>query len=287
MLKDKIFFGESGLTSTSANFIANQAKEAYLSLESKLNRLRFYTEKVTTLNSNEEKILKRGTSNVEFIEPYIERIAKLKSLIAWLREAIKAKERLIQEVKCSTYEDYSIEEPLPPKAEESISEDAYISTWNIKKRNRYYFIETLCSTYGQYIHQNGSIANARKKLAEVIEEPSEMSDNTTQAVLRYFEPTISPEEVDLKYMQLQQAYREYQAELNSYKHEVQMAVEKDTVEKYAKYSKEYNEYTAKRKAAEVALEAAKQQALQTIQAFKIVIPDDLKPLYEEVSRMGK
>lgn len=37
MKKDEIFFGEQGLTTTSANHLANKAKEAYLALEQLLS----------------------------------------------------------------------------------------------------------------------------------------------------------------------------------------------------------------------------------------------------------
>ena len=43
MEKDKIFFGEAGLTSTSANYTANLSKELYKALETKLHKMVLYT----------------------------------------------------------------------------------------------------------------------------------------------------------------------------------------------------------------------------------------------------
>lgn len=287
MKKDNIFFGESGLTSTSANFIANQAKEAYRGLEYKLKYIRFYNEEVTTLHSSTVRSLKKGVSNVEFIQSYMERIASLKSLISWLREAIKAKERLTKEIATSTYSDYGLEEPEKVVREETITEDDIVSTWNIKKRNRFYYVWALSATYGDFIHEDGAIANARAKLNDVIDTPSYMSSDDLNAALHIYTPSVTPEAVDSKYMELQQKYREYQAELNSYKHEITTAIDADDVAKSAKYHRLCKERDALQATVEAQLELAKKQKLQEIQALKIVIPDDLKRIYDEVSRMGK
>lgn len=287
MKQDYIFFGEEGITSTSANFIANNAKEAYKPLEKKLENLRFYSEKIGTVSTPDTQTLKNGTKDLGFIEEYIKRIGNMNALIAWLREAIKAKDRLIKEVAASTYADYGIEVPVEPKMEASISSDEYISTWNIKKRFRYYYVKAMCSTYGDHIHPGDAIAQAREWLIDKMENPAFLSTNDYSAILHTFTPTVSLEEVDSKYMELQQTYREYQAELNSYNHEVQTAVENDALEKSAKYDREYAEYTAQVKKTEAALEKAKREARVGIYNLKIIIPDALKSSYEEISRLGK
>jgi hypothetical protein len=70
-------------------------------------------------------------------------------LIAWLRESIKAKERLIKEAENTSYEDYGLEVPERPERAEYITEDDVIGMWSIKQRNRYYYLDTLCATIGQ------------------------------------------------------------------------------------------------------------------------------------------
>ena len=67
MEKDKIFFGAEGLTTTSANHIANLAKEAYQSLESKLNTAVFYTTEIGILGSSASNTLKEGIEQ-EFLD---------------------------------------------------------------------------------------------------------------------------------------------------------------------------------------------------------------------------
>ena len=109
MEKDKVFFAESGLTSTAANFIANLAKESYKALEQKLASVVFYTTEISLLGSSDKSLIRQGNSTVSDIEDNLKTVAQLKSLIAWLREALKAKERMVKEAQALSYEDFDIE----------------------------------------------------------------------------------------------------------------------------------------------------------------------------------
>ena len=287
MEKDKIFFSEQGLTMTSANHISNLCKEAYRSLEEQLGSIIFFTTTVQLLGGGEERLLRSGLTTTSDIEKNMVHIAKLKSLIAWLREAIKAKERLINEINDSTFKDYGIEVPEAPQSVSPLTEDEYISTWNIKKRNRYYFLETLCATIGQYIHKGGAYAMAREALQEALNEPHTLKGEGRDAILYSCTPSLSAEEVEDTYMHLQNTYREYQAELNSFKHEIQTAIQKDTIVKNAEYSQLRSEYYEKVHNASAELVLKKKEAEAAVSALKIVIPDSLKDIYEKVSQLGK
>ena len=93
------FFGDSGLTSTSANFLANKAKELVKSLE--LSNFSLISTEVEMLSTGRTAIVKKGKTKQEFeeIKSNLDKTAKLNSLIAWLREAIKAKEFQLEEVE--------------------------------------------------------------------------------------------------------------------------------------------------------------------------------------------
>ena len=116
MEKDKIFFSpeNQGLTTTSANHIANLCKEAYMALEKELDEIQFVNSSVKLISSDSRNVLSEGITEVDSLQPKLLRIAQLKSLIAWLREAIKAKERLISEAKNLTFADLDIETPITP-----------------------------------------------------------------------------------------------------------------------------------------------------------------------------
>lgn len=288
MEKDKIFFGESGLTSTSANFIANVAKELYQQMESELDNICFYTTTVKLIGNSDISVLSEGKEDISSVKDTLQKIATLKSLIAWLREGIKAKESLVKEIENSTCKDYGIKTPEEyPEREATITEDDVISSWNIKQRNRYYYLETLCSQIGGYIHPKGTFAEERKMLHKIIAEPNRVEGNGRDTLLYSRKPTISADTVEETFLDLQQTYRGYQAELNAMKYEIQTVIEQDGIQKAAKYQAECQEYKDAVTLSSAMLETAKKQALANLHNQKIIIPDSLKPIYEMVSKAGK
>jgi hypothetical protein len=287
MKKDLIFFGKDGLTQTSANHIANLCKEAYLQLEKELAGIGFYSSTVRLIGSGQESLLKQGTKDISWIPTHLDKVAKYKSLIAWLREAIKASENLFKEVEEMDYSDFGIEEPERPVKEDAITENDVIATWNIKQRNRYYYLDTLCAQIGQYIHPNGTFSEARNRMYDVINEPHKVSGSGRDTVIYSYEPTMDSSEVDSMFMELQNQYRSYQAELNSMKHSIETAIQDDRNKKNSEYAKAFQEYSIKAKDAQNILECKRLELQKEIQDMKIIIPDSLKPVYEEVSALGK
>lgn len=287
MEKDKIFFGESGLTQTSANFVANLAKELYSGTESVLNNMVFYSTTIQLIGSNEKSMVREGLHSIAEVPEAMEMIARLKSLISWMREAIKAKERLIKEAQNSTYSDYDIEIPEEPNREEYITSDDVVAGMSIKERNRYYYLEAFCATIGEYIHPNGVYAVQRDELKKVISEPNKVAANGRDTLIYNRAPSLNPEEVENTFMQLQQTYREYQAELNSIKYQIQDTVNKDTAKKNIEYSQKMSDYRTQMSLAEALLVEKRKEAVDKASSLKIIIPDSLKGIYERVQALGK
>ena len=88
-------------------------------------------------------------------------------------------------------------------------------------------------------------------------------------------------------MGLQQTYREYQAELNSIKHEIEEKVNKDTAEKNIAYAEACKTYSDTMKVLDAELTRKRKEAVTAASNLKIVIPDSLKDIYEKVSKLGK
>ena len=112
MKKDLIFFGEQGLTQTSANHIANLAKETIAQYESTFNGLSFIDVEAQLIGTNTKNTLNKGVQSIESFENTLMIIAKYKSLIAWFREAIKARERLYIEIKNLDTDEYAKEKGI-------------------------------------------------------------------------------------------------------------------------------------------------------------------------------
>ena len=287
MEKDKIFFGESGLTTTSANFTCNIAKELYRGLEQELQSIVFYTITVKLLDSSEVNLIREGVTTVSDVKQKLQDIAQLKSLIAWLRESIKAKERLIKEAENTSYEDYDLEVPERPERAEYITEDDVIGMWSIKQRNRYYYLDTLCATIGQYIHPDGIFAKEREQLQKILHEPHKVLGSGRDTLLYNYTASVTPGEVEDTFMDMQQTYRGYQAELNSLKHQAQEAVQLDQATKNGQYSLELQNWQGQMAVIDAVLKEKRHQATVTAQNLKIIIPDSLKPIYEKVQKVGK
>ena len=287
MEKDKIFFGENGLTQTSANFIANIAKEMYSNAEAKLNNIIFYTTTVSLVSTNIQQLIRKGVTDISDTPEILKSIGQLKALIAWLREGIKAKQRLIEEAEQASYSYFNIELPLCPVQESSITSDDYIASMSIKQRNRYYYLEAVCSTIGSYIHSSGTFSVERAQLNSILSNPNKVEGNGRDTLIYSRTPSIATEDVDAMYFNLQEIYRGYQAELNSIKYEIETAVNADALAKSQKYAIERAAYLEKMQVANAEMEAKRKEAVVAATALKIIIPDALKGIYEMVKNVKK
>lgn len=290
-MENNVFFDANGITTTSANHISNLAKESYMSIEKELSQIRFYTTKASLIDSNEEKVLRVGTENIDWIPEKLEEVARLKSLIAWFREAIKEKERLVREAKnkdsFETARELGIEVPEKPVREPYPSWDDMVAEWNIKTRNRYFWLDTQCSTIGKYIHPDGYLAVAREIFSDTIQNPCKLNGAGRDAILYTSEPTVSPESVDELYFSLQDKYRSYQAELNSMKHDIETKINTETSRIDSEYVKAMEEYNAAIREIMAKAQKYHNERLEETQSLKIAIPDNLKDTYKKLSELGK
>ena len=86
MKKDMIFFSPDGegLTSTSANHIANMAKEMIRNLDSTIANLVFYTTEVSLIGVDSRNVLQQGATDADVLSVAgkLRIIAQAKSLIS-------------------------------------------------------------------------------------------------------------------------------------------------------------------------------------------------------------
>lgn len=293
MKKDEIFFGEKGVTSTHAAYLSNVAKELYTVIEKQLNNFQFYTVNVGLIGTKDKSRLETGVTPdfLDGIDGKLMDVAKLKSLIAWLREALKAKDRLVSEAKNMSDNEIAsileIDVPVKPLRKARKTADDVVSEWNIKQRNRYYYLETLCSVYGSYVHPDGRLNQERDRLYEVTASPNKCTGSGRDTIIYSMEPTCAPALVDETFFKLQNTYREYQAELNSMKHEIELALQENDRELGKIEKNESDEYMVKMHEFSVLVNNYRSEAVSKAQALKIVIPDSLKSICDEVSKSGK
>lgn len=293
MEKNMVFFGENGLTSTSANHIANMAKEYITNIEEQINDVVFYDTKVS-LVGGEETTTKHGINEFDMmhIPAMIENIMAAKSLCAWIREAIKCKDKMLNKVNKTNIIDYMQENNIKlintqPDAPVMLTDNDIIDELSIKERNHYYEVQTNAAVIGKFIHNCMPINNARKNLFDIIQNETKIVGTGRDAMIYKYTPTVESAAVDDMFFKLQKMHRSYQAEFNKIAHEIteektkrNLELMNDYNDKLAKYNHEIEEIMNQMK-------IWKTKEANRISQLKIVIPDKLKDIYELINNLGK
>lgn len=291
MEKDLIFFGEGGITSTEANRIADMAKLSYMDDESYLQSVSFVNTRLETIDGENAKVVSVGTNTLTGIEEKLERIGKLKSLCAWLREAISAHRRLISEAKAYTFQDYAkdngIELPSMPMNKPELTENEVLAMFDVKKRNRYYYLEAMASTYGGFIHKGCQLDTERKRYYDILQHKTQVVGTGRDTLIYTYEPSIEKQELEDKFAELQQKQISYQKELNAIKSEILSRITNDSIDKAKEYEDELYKYQEAVNAYKSQYDTWVATNKKTVAGLKIIIPNDLKDIYEEVTKLGK
>lgn len=143
---NRVFFGEKGITSTSANHLANLAKECMESNRRALEGVGFITSTVRLLNGGEAAILTEGRNEqyLSSVPELLKEIAEMNTFCAWMREAIKAKDEelsLIDNADLCDYLENLSEMPEVPERGIMWNEKDAIATFSIAERMEYYNLE--------------------------------------------------------------------------------------------------------------------------------------------------
>ena len=278
------YFGENGLTSTSANTIANRLKHLYEATESDLQSVDFVEQKFGLIGTSEKNfsLLKEGRKSCT-VEEYIsklELIAECKAFIAFLREAIKAKNKLSEEV--DDYMSEALAHLERPKIEQEIQEQDVIDSMTIKDRQRYLFLEARAATIGKFIHPGLSFDKAIKGIEAAIAEPRKVNMNGKDTILITKYPVVSLENANVVYMNLQNEHRKSEAELNGIKHMIEETIKEDAKKKAEKFTNAVQAYESERQRLTAKDAKVREARRKEIQALKIIIPKQYEALYNQV-----
>lgn len=299
--KIKIFFGDKGCTSTSANYIANLIKEILTKDKKFLDNISFVNSKVSSLNSDsKEATLSKGMSkfDLESIPDKVENIANLNALSSWLREAIKAKDEYLNNIQALAFSDF-MENEYPEINKELINlqleeakilrdkwDESYVlyNLFSIKELNEYFTALSYASAYGKIIHVDNPFNKARKQLYEKIQKPTYLS-LSDENIIYTSTPSVEPKEVDEVFITMQSKHREYEKTLNSFQFKIKEIIYKHEQENNLK-AQEINQKVDSLKKTYISLyKKYKEDKTNEIAKLKVVIPNDLKELFEELNNM--
>ena len=289
---NSVFFGEKGLTSTSAQHIKDMAGHLVDNAKSKLNSINFVTEDVTLIGNNTQHRLHTGLNGEETqnINNLLLEVAQAQSLQAWLGEALKEKENVVAHIRSFTFGNYctanniAFEYPCRPVR---MSQQEWLNSLNIKERNEYLHLQTLCAIYGNFIHPKGSLDNARKAAYEAQKEPVTYVENGGNTIFHHYSLSQSIEEIEALFFELQNTHREYQARFNAMKHKYELEADAKfdaELKEWEKVTLEMREEEEKKKEEYLKY---KENLMIEARNLKIVIPNDLKDIYAKVSSLGK
>ena len=212
---NEIFFGEHGLTSTSATHLANIAQETIVSHEEKLKNLNFVTTKVDIVGSptHSEKMVNIGYDEAFLgqIRSILEEIAEMNAFCAWVREAVKAKDKELNaidemdiDVWCEENGFELAKEPIRPRR---IYENDIIAKMNVRERNEYYQLEAIAATIGKCIHNEGPLSSARKELQNKMVKPFSTEGSGHEMLIYSHVPSVEPQKVEDIFFELQKWHR--------------------------------------------------------------------------------
>ena len=285
------FFGAEGLTNTSANFIANKAKEMYENSNNVF--FDFVTSEVSVIGMDRKVVSHKGMTEDEFNKSIDEvaNVGKLKSLIAWLREAIKARQTMVDAVKDADVKYYAqelgMDHPEMPELQTLITEDDVIAEMSVAERCRYYYLEAQCANLGKLIHPSGDFSNSIKQAKQSLRTGLSTSGEGRDMTITEYTASLNMDMVDQKFMEMQELHRSLQAELNGIKHKIESALEEHNTKVRIANHKASEEFSLSMKIVTNKVDEVRDKELQRIRGLKIIIPDSLKETYELVAVVGK
>lgn len=271
---NKVFFGTGGscLSSTSANHIANLAKELIKGHQRDLEGMCFTDKTVCALGQEARVVLQKGASEevLAGVKSKLTEIGEANSLIAWLREGIKAKNAIIAKYVDATFEDFceweGIEEeeiptleeylkengaensPEAPEKEEVISEKEVIATWNDDDRLEYLTLVNAKNALDMVIE---NYAEALNTITEAQNKPDRGDFEQDGNMIIHYTSSVEKENVEAtlkvfteKRDHCEQKIRDYRSRINRALAADKSSKEARFVEKEAEYRSAIANYTA-------------------------------------------
>ena len=291
---NEVFFGEHGLTSTSANHMANIAQEKIVSNEAKLKNLNFVTTTVDIVGSpeNSGKVINKGYDETRLseVQGLLSEIADMNAFCAWIREAIKAKETELNDATTKSYEDWLKENGLENDRPEFVGDatnDDVMAEMTVKKRNEYFHLEATAATIGKYIHKDGIYSKAREELHTRLMKPYSTEGTGEQMLIYAHTPSIDQKRVDDLFFDLQKWHRSNEQQLNRIKYNIRRKVAQLNLERSQEYRGKMEEYTIKYRELNAKFKEWKIKECKRISQLKIVIPMELQPIYDELCELEK
>lgn len=309
-----VFFSKDGISSSHANHVSNLLKEQNTLISKRLSGVKAFNYNVVI---DQQKHNVTTTSKVETGD--WEKEGRYYALSAWLKEAIKAKNSLLDFYRtCEANEFLEGEETVPefketppvkvsPPNVRAWTELDAIGELSIAERSEYYTLEAYAAHIGKYIHTGGVLSNVKNDLAggPVVGFHKIVQNGQQTEIPMFSTPNFDANQINKEYFELQAKHREYESKLNSYKARIQNRVTEKNAELQKEFTlasvkanNEYNaalndyhakmsKFTGELEALNSVLQTRRLEKTREVSAYKIVIPLALTDIYQEIDLLGK
>ena len=298
------YFGTEGLTSSEANHIANMAKEVAENHTSVVNNMSSSNDKVTI--EGKEYVVKETErpQQENFDMP-----GKLFGLSTWLRQAVKARETVLDMLEIANLNDIDADCPVEPKDRPNqrdynfpIRPDNVDITQplgeilDIKEYAEYLALEAKAAHLGKFIHAGGPVDRVREELLNW--KDFSLMNHMDKSYVVAKTKVYTKDEINELYFKLQAQHRDAESKLNWYKAKIKNDAVVINANRAKEYAKAYNE-------AQIVFSTASEEFAHRFQQFqsdyaiwsnnqlqarsevrklfstyKIIIPDSLVPTVE-------
>ena len=294
-----IYFGEEGMTSTSAQHVSAMANVMVQDIKQHIMGLRLYQKSIRVIGDAEVTVETVNNTLPEIAES-VKRICKANALIAWLREAVKEREQAQKYVSDMSLDDWmkkqGIEKPVSPEPPQMprINFQDYKTILDtglsVKEYNRFVELNSALAVYGEMIHEKGLLTRQKSELARIMQNPTEVKESGRDTIITTYKVDVNiSSDIDNLYTELQSEYRKLQAEKNGIEAKFSnLAMDYQTRKNdewkaaKAQYDRDLQKVNSELVGIQTQMKEWKKQRLEKLAALKIIIPDALKPLYKEL-----
>ena len=287
--KNTIFFGEKGISSTSANHLANIAKENAEKIQRDLKAVVFINTDVCLINSDRKSInLGRDKTFLISIPGKLSLISEFNSFCAWMREAIKAREEEVDYLDKLDLKEYCLlsnkEFPISPKLGIIMTSDDALATLSIAERIQYYSLEAEASTIGKYIHPGQEFSSARNNVLDRIYKPKSVSGSGADLLIYEYSPSCNIDDIEKMFFDLQASHRAAESHLNSLKFKIKNIQDENKLAESRKYAETLRSYTDRCSELIAEMNIFVEEEKKKLLSLKIIIPYHLQKTYDLINK---
>ena len=294
-----IYFGEEGMTSTSAQHVSAMANVMVQDVKQHIMGLRLYEKSIRVIGDVECKVEEVNNTLPE-ISDGVKQICKANALIAWLREAVKEREKAQQYVQDMTLDKWmelegiekptSPQPPIMPKINFQDYNTILDTGLSVKEYNRFVELNSALAVYGEMIHDKGLLTRQKNELARIMQNPTEVKESGRDTIITTYKVDVNiGVDLDKLYTELQSEYRKLQAEKNGIEAKfsnMAMAYQTRKMEEWkaakSQYDRDLTRVNSELVGIQTRMQEWKKQRLEELAALKIIIPNDLKALYKSL-----